>query len=464
MATYVPAKRGVEYIFYVSLVQQADTKLLQANPTLASGDVTISKDGGAFANLTTMPTVTPASGKAVKVTVSNTEMTADNVLILFSDAAGAQWCDLSVNIQTAARQIDDLAYPATSGRSMVVDAAGLVDANTVKIGPTGTGTAQTARDVGGNVDVATSTRMATYTQPTGFLAATFPTTVASTTNITAGTITTVTNLTNAPTAGDLTATMKASVNAEVDTALADINLDHWVGTATGIPAVPAGTYLDQIMDDGTAVYDRTTDSLQAIRDNTGTAGAGLTAIDLPDQTMNITGNITGNLSGSVGSVTGAVGSVTGLTTTSIADQVWDEVLSGHLTAGSTGAALNAAGGSGDPWSTAIPGAYGVGTAGYILGNNVDAAVSTRLPTASYTAPDNATIATIQSDTNDIQSKIGTPVATLATDIATVDTVVDAIKVKTDSLTFTVANKVDANTKSINNVTIVGDGSGTPFNV
>ena len=36
----------------------------------------------------------------------------------------------------------------------------------------------------------------------------------------------------------------------------------------------------------------------------GAAGAGLTAINLPDQTMNITGDITGNLSGSVGSVTG----------------------------------------------------------------------------------------------------------------------------------------------------------------
>lgn len=58
----------------------------------------------------------------------------------------------------------------------------------------------------------------------------------------------------------------AQVNAEVDTALADVNLDHLVGTATGIPAIPAGTYIDQMMDDGTAVYDRTTDSLQAIRD------------------------------------------------------------------------------------------------------------------------------------------------------------------------------------------------------
>ena len=43
----------------------------------------------------------------------------------------------------------------------------------------------------------------------------------------------------------------------------------------------------------------------------GAAGASLTAINLPNQTMDITGDITGNLSGSVGSVTGAVGSVTG---------------------------------------------------------------------------------------------------------------------------------------------------------
>jgi hypothetical protein len=51
-----------------------------------------------------------------------------------------------------------------------------------------------------NLDAAVTSRMATYTQPTGFLAATFPTgTIANTTNITAGTITTVTNLTNLPT-------------------------------------------------------------------------------------------------------------------------------------------------------------------------------------------------------------------------------------------------------------------------
>lgn len=56
----------------------------------------------------------------------------------------------------------------------------------------------------------------------------------------------------------------------------------------------------------------------------------------------------------------------------IADGVWDELIAGHLGAGSTGAALNAAGSAGDPWTTLIPGAYGAGTAGHRLGNIPDA--------------------------------------------------------------------------------------------
>lgn len=57
----------------------------------------------------------------------------------------------------------------------------------------------------------------------------------------------------------------------------------------------------------------------------------------------------------------------------IADGVWNEAIAGHLGAGSTGAALNAAGSAGDPWTTLIPGAYGVGTAGHRLGNIPDVA-------------------------------------------------------------------------------------------
>ena len=67
-------------------------------------------------------------------------------------------------------------------------------------------------------------------------AVTFPSTIASTTNITAGTITTVTNLTNAPTSGDLTATMKTSVNAEV---LDVMNTDTFAEPGQGNPAATA---------------------------------------------------------------------------------------------------------------------------------------------------------------------------------------------------------------------------------
>jgi len=70
----------------------------------------------------------------------------------------------------------------------------------------------------------------------------------------------------------------------------------------------------------------------------------------------------------------------------IADQVWDEAIAGHAGAGSTGAALSAAGSAGDPWATALPGAYGAGTAGKIVGDNINATISSRLATAGYTAP------------------------------------------------------------------------------
>lgn len=62
------------------------------------------------------------------------------------------------------------------------------------------------------------------------------------------------------------ASWDAEVQSECADALVAIDLDHLITTATAIPAITAGTFLDQMFDDGTAVYDRTTDSLQAIRD------------------------------------------------------------------------------------------------------------------------------------------------------------------------------------------------------
>ena len=124
MPSYVTPKKGVQYITFVGLVSQADTKLLKVNPTIAAGDFKVSIDGGALANLATLPSVAPAGSSMVKITLSTSEMNGDNVTVVCSDASGAEWCDLLINIQTSARQVDDLAFPTVAGRSLDVTATG----------------------------------------------------------------------------------------------------------------------------------------------------------------------------------------------------------------------------------------------------------------------------------------------------------------------------------------------------
>jgi len=64
--------------------------------------------------------------------------------------------------------------------------------------------------------------------------------------------------------------------------------------------------------------------------------------------------------------------------TSVENAVWDATAASHNTAGTTGNKLNSAASAGDPWTTAIPGAYAAGSAGYILGNNLNVAVGSIL--------------------------------------------------------------------------------------
>jgi hypothetical protein len=114
------------------------------------------------------------------------------------------------------------------------------------------------------------------------------------------TVTTYTG--NTPQTGDAFARLGAPAGASVSADIADVegkvdDLETRIGTPSdlGSGATVAANLVD----------------IESQTDDIGVAGAGLTNINLPDQTMNITGDITGNLSGSVGSVTGAVGSVTG---------------------------------------------------------------------------------------------------------------------------------------------------------
>jgi hypothetical protein len=98
----------------------------------------------------------------------------------------------------------------------------------------------------------------------------------------------------------------ASFAADAITA-AKIAADVTTEIQAGLATASSITALDGKID----TIDSNVDAILVDTAEIGTAGAGLTNINLPNQTMDIVGNITGNLSGSVGSVTGAVGSVTG---------------------------------------------------------------------------------------------------------------------------------------------------------
>lgn len=88
---------------------------------------------------------------------------------------------------------------ATVGRKPVVDAAGLVDANAVKLGPTGSGTALTARDIGLSVLLSSGTGTGQLSVTSGLLA--------------------------------WNPAWDAEVQSEVDDALVALKLDHLVAVA-----------------------------------------------------------------------------------------------------------------------------------------------------------------------------------------------------------------------------------------
>lgn len=223
----------------------------------------------------------------------------------------------------------------------------------------------------------------------------------------------------------------------------EVNSTHWGGTAVGSATVRS----DLINISGVAVSTSTAQLGVNVVNAGGTAwGSGaITAASLA------TGAITAAkfAAGAVDAAALATDAVA-----EIADGVWDEPISGHLTAGSTGAALNAAGAAGDPWSTLLPGAYGAGTAGKIIGDNIDAAISSR---STYAGGDtagtttllsrlssaragyldninNAALATTVAQTGDAFARLGAPAgASVSADVAAVKAQTAAIEVDTQDI-------------------------------
>lgn len=105
----------------------------------------------------------------------------------------------------------------------------------------------------------------------------------------------------------------------------------------------------------------------------------------------------------------------------------------------------------------------------LVGGRMDASVgamAANVITAAATAADFVTevqagLATAAA-VDAVDNFVDTEITALATAVATVDTVVDSIKAKTDSLTFTVAGRVDSNMMSANSSDLTGNGTTTPI--
>lgn len=101
------------------------------------------------------------------------------------------------------------------------------------------------------------------------------------------TIPTVTNLTNAPTVGDLTAAMKASINTEVGTALADIHLDHLLAADYNPASKPgvATALLNELIESDAGVSRYTANALE--QGPSGGGGGGTVNITVEDSSITI---------------------------------------------------------------------------------------------------------------------------------------------------------------------------------
>lgn len=102
-APWSPPKRGEDFQIQVALEDYANPGNIKTTPTLAAGDVKVSKDGGALANLNTLPSESPASSGLVTLLLSATEMTADMVTVRFVDQTSPkEWSDFVLSIPTTA--------------------------------------------------------------------------------------------------------------------------------------------------------------------------------------------------------------------------------------------------------------------------------------------------------------------------------------------------------------------------
>ena len=135
--------------------------------------------------------------------------------------------------------------------------------------------------------------------------------------------------------------------------------------------------------------------------------------------------------------------------------------------------MAAAGGAGDPWITALPGAYGPGTAGEILGDWKNAGrldlLLDAIPT-TMVGTDNAATSAKQDTMETTLGAIPTTamrgtenaataiaLATVDTEVGNIQTDVTAIKAKTDPMQFTATNYLQSSVQYVVATQLQGAG-------
>ncbi len=135
--------QGVAYDFYLGLTDVSNPDEFKSAPTIAAGDFQVSIDGSTFANLSTLPVVTPTGSITVKVTLSASEMAGEKISIKAIDASGSEWGQALVAI--------DVAEATTETLFDIQEGDRIEDANSLIINKKGTTTALISKTIGGSL-------------------------------------------------------------------------------------------------------------------------------------------------------------------------------------------------------------------------------------------------------------------------------------------------------------------------
>ena len=455
MVSYVTPKKGVQYIFYAGLPSRGTTGTFQSNPTIAAGDFKVSIDGGALANLATLPAVTPASSKMVKFTLSTSEMNGDNVTIVASDAAGAEWNDLVINIQTSARQVDDLAYPTTSGRSIDVTATGEVGIDWANIGSPTTTVNLSGTTVKTATDVETDTADIQTRLPAALVSGRIDASVgAMAANVLTATAINADAITAAKLAADVTTELQSGLATAANLATVDTVVDAIKAVTDLLP--DAGALTSIATASALATVDTVVDAILVDTAEIGAAGAGLTALASQASVNTIDGIVDAILVdtaeiGVAGAGLTALASATNLATV---DTVVDAV---KVVTDKLDTALELDGAVYRYTTNALEQAPTGGSAPSAADIRIEIDSNSTQLAAIKAKTDN--LPTDPADASVIAGRFDT----LDTNLATVDTVADAIKAKTDNLPASPAATGDIPSANANADALLDRASGVETN-